>query len=105
MKAQPHIQLESAHYQLVLAILTECLPNQEVYAFGSRVTGKARRYSDLDLVVIGEKALSLAKKSAVQEAFSESDLPWKVDLLDWHELSDGFREAIKPQLVLLYPSK
>ena len=36
----------------------------------------------------------LATSAAVQEAFSESDLPWKVDIVDWATTSQTFREII-----------
>jgi len=40
---------------MVRDILHRSVPNRSVWAFGSRVTGKARRYSDLDLVVMGDR--------------------------------------------------
>jgi hypothetical protein len=39
-------------------LLARYVCDREVRAFGSRVTGRARRWSDLDLVVMGRKALS-----------------------------------------------
>lgn len=80
---------------IVLRILNEIVPDREVRAFGSRVTGKAKPFSDLDLVVMGDEPLSLETRARLEEAFSESDLPWKVDVLDWAQTEQGFKEAIK----------
>jgi len=35
------------------------------------------------------------------EAFSESDFPFKVDIVDWATTSERFREVIRGEYVLL----
>ncbi len=79
----------------------QLLPDFEVWAFGSRVTGTARPFSDLDIAVIGEAPLPLSLMSELNEAFSESDLPWKVDLVDWALTSPAFRKIIEARKVVL----
>lgn len=44
---------------------------------------------------MGDEPLSLETRARLEEAFSESDLPWKVDVLDWAQTEQGFKEAIK----------
>jgi len=39
----------------------------------------------------------------VAEAFSESDLPWKVDLVDWATTSERFRQVIAAQKLIIKP--
>ena len=70
-------------------------------AFGSRVTGGARQYSDLDLAVIGDEPLGLIPLGLLREAVEESDLPIRVDVIDWHDTSDSFKNAIEPSCVTL----
>ncbi|VEI47079.1 DNA polymerase subunit beta [Actinobacillus equuli] len=77
------------------------MPEYEVWAFGSRVTGKVKSYSDLDLAIITDNPLSLARHAELVEAFSESDLTWKVDIVDWALTSENFREIIKQNAILL----
>lgn len=67
---------------IVLRILNEIVPDREVRAFGSRVTGKAKPFSDLDLAIMGDEPLPLETRARLEETFSESELPWKVDILD-----------------------
>ncbi|OOF78862.1 nucleotidyltransferase family protein [Rodentibacter caecimuris] len=93
--------IEPKHLAIVQDILRTYLPDYEVRAFGSRVKGTARKFSDLDLVVMSEQPLSLRRFADVSEAFSESDLPYKVDLLDWATISEGFREIISKHYVVL----
>ncbi|MCX2562026.1 nucleotidyltransferase domain-containing protein [Acetobacter farinalis] len=79
---------------IVLRILNEIVPDREVRAFGSRVTGKAKPFSDLDLAIMGDEPLSLGTRARLEEAFSESELPWKVDVLDWAQVDADFRKKI-----------
>lgn len=69
--------------------------------FGSRATATARRYSDLDLALEWEKPLSLDLLGNIAEALSESDLPYKVDLVDLRSIDPAFRAIIEPDLIAL----
>ena len=80
---------------IVLRILNEIVPDREVRAFGSRVTGKAKPFSDLDLAIMGDEPLSLETRTQLEEAFSESELPWKVDVLDWNLAEVEFQKIIQ----------
>lgn len=88
------------------AILRETLERHvptgiAVWAFGSRAKGNARRYSDLDLALVGEHPLPAELLSDLADAFDESDLPWRVDLLDWANTSASFRKIIDEDRVIL----
>jgi predicted nucleotidyltransferase len=47
-----------------------------------------RRYSDLDLAIDAGRGLTLDEIAGLAEAFSDSDLPYKVDLAYWHNIED-----------------
>ena len=141
------IDLSPQHLQTVRAILGQHVPNCEVRAFGSRVSGAAKSYSDLDLAVVagskkqggayvppyfggmyasseqGRRHAKLRHVCAtrecfswgfagrrpmgtdtrlnpdtlrhLKEAFEESDLPFRVDVLDWNETSREFQKVIE----------
>ena len=89
------IDLPSHYLATIKYILTKYVPDCQVRAFGSRVTGTAKPYSDLDLVVIGREKLPRKHYYRLKEAFQESDLPIRVDVLDWHRISPEFREVIE----------
>ena len=89
------IGLPVDHSQLVLNILRANLPaSTKAWVFGSRATGRARRYSDLDLAIDAGRRLTLDEIAGLTEAFSDSDLPYKVDLIDWHDIDDRWRQTI-----------
>jgi len=68
--------------------------------FGSRTQGTARRYSDLDIGLAGEP-LSAAVMAAVGAALEESDLPYRVDVVNLSELGDEFRAQVFATAVAL----
>ena len=89
------------HLAIVREIQRRHIPNHDVFAFGSRTSGTARRYSDLDLAVITDTPLSIDVSGAMQEDFSESDLPFRVDLLDWALTAENFRRVVEANRILL----
>ncbi|MDD2721058.1 MAG: nucleotidyltransferase domain-containing protein [Gallionella sp.] len=97
----PELDLAPQQLAIVRTILQRVIPDRAVWAFGSRVQGRAKPYSDLDLVVMGEQALSLSDSAELIEAFDESDLTIKVDVVDWASASEAFREIIAKRKVLV----
>ena len=96
------IDMPADHRRLVLKILHAHLPQgTKAWVFGSRATGRARRYSDLDLTIDAGRRLTLDELAELSEAFSDSDLPYRVDLVDWHNIEDRWRDTIAAERVAL----
>ena len=91
----PRIDLRPDHWAIVRGVLRRHVPDRKVLAFGSRATWTAKDYSDLDLAIVGDEPLSLETTSALAAGFGESDLPFKVDLVDWATTDEGFRDIIR----------
>lgn len=88
------IYLEDAHKSIIDEVLQRY--SHPFYAFGSRVTGKHKEFSDLDLCFktpIDDKTLF-----AIMSAFEESDLPFKVDIVDYHKCDVSFQRLIDQDL-------
>ena len=85
----------------VSRILQTIVPQYTVWAFGSRVTGKAKPYSDLDLAIITTQPLSLDVYASLTDAFEESELPWRVDIVDWATTSESFRRLIEKNKIVI----
>lgn len=94
-ESAPAVDLRPNHWAIVRSALRQHVPEREVLVFGSRATWTAKAYSDLDLAIMGGEPLSLRAASALSEALGESDLPFKVDLVDWARIEDGFRRIIR----------
>ncbi len=95
------LDLSPEHLRITRKILQDRVPDLPVWVFGSRVTGKARKYSDLDLAIGGEQPLSFALLAELEHDFSESDLDFRGDIIDWTSVNDEFKAAIADQLFRL----
>ena len=102
IKYEPEkIRLSPQDLVEVRQILKEHMYEYAVYAFGSRVRGTAKKYSDLDLAIITIEPISLSKMADLVDAFDESGLTFKVDVVDWATTSDTFRQIIDAEKVVL----
>lgn len=98
----PGLAVTPDEWREVLDILRRLIPEYAVWAFGSRVAGRPRAYSDLDLAIEGDAPLPDARLDALREAFCESPLPWKVDILDLATLDPAFRRRIEAARVCVH---
>jgi predicted nucleotidyltransferase len=98
----PPITIRSEDLEIVVKVLRSCLPQgTQVWVFGSRAKGAAKRGSDLDLAIDAGRPLTSKEKSHLENDFYESNLPYKVDIVDMKDVSDTFRPyIIKEQVVL-----
>ena len=103
-KIHPPIEVSSSKWKIIEEILMTIVPNQEVLAFGSRATFLAKPYSDLDLALKGETPLNLTSLADLRDAFTNSDLPFKIDIVQWQDISEAFREIICKNSVLIKKS-
>ena len=98
------LDLSLEYLHSVRRIISEHVPSAEVRAFGSRVNGGAKKYSDIDLVVIEAEKLSFDRLCLLIEAFQNSELPIRVDLVDWHRITPSFQKVIDAGYLTIWPS-
>jgi len=95
------ISIEERHLDMLKQILNLHIPNCEVRAFGSRVNGTNRKYSDLDLAIVGNGKLDNRSLWKLKNSLMESRLPFRVDILDYNAISENFRKIIDKEYVSL----
>ena len=88
------IDLNPKHFETVQHLLAKHVPGCEVRVFGSRAKWTAGDYSDLDLVVICNQTSNLVQIRKLKEEFEDSNLPIRVDVLDWDIISEEFKRVI-----------
>lgn len=98
---EPPIDIAPKDWADVVRILHEQVPAMDVWAFGSRAKRTAKPYSDLDLALITLQPLPLGQLAAITDAFAESDLPIRVDVVDWASTSEAFRKIIEQDAVVV----
>jgi predicted nucleotidyltransferase len=91
------LKIEKKDYQILKQILSKY--PYHFYAYGSRVKGTARKFSDLDLCYQEEIPLEIICQ--IKEELEESDLPFIVELVSWKQMRPEFQKLIREDLTAL----
>ncbi len=73
----------------------------QVIVFGSRVMGKNKKFSDLDICLKGKGPISDVLIGELREKLQESNLPFIVDLSDYFSLPGFLKKEVDEQGVPL----
>ena len=65
-----------------------------LFLFGSHATGRAHSASDVDIAVLPERELPLDLLSQVREDLEQSNVLYKVDLVDISRTDEVFRQRV-----------
>lgn len=104
MAVEPSRQIDLApeHRAQVLGIIRNRLPDARIWVYGSRARGRARRYSDLDLMLDDHgKTIPTRVMGDLDEDFDESNLPIIVDLNDMALTDDSFLDRVRKDFLPL----
>ncbi len=95
------VALTADQVQTVRAIVDRVIPGAHVCVFGSRATGRARPFSDLDLLVTLPASLIWSERADLRDAFEASDLPFRVDVVEASALPPGMAERVAGECAFL----
>jgi len=101
-RLDPHrlgVALSPEQLHEVRQIIAQVIPGAQVWVFGSRATGKARPFSDLDLLLTQPSKLNWAQRAALTDSFEASRLPFCVDVVESAGLDFGVAERIGSERV------
>ena len=99
------LQLTRTEVRTVRSIVHAVLgADARVRVFGSRATGRARPFSDLDLLFVQPACLSWQQRADLRDRFEASDLPFRVDLVDGEALAPGMAQRVVAESVWLAES-
>lgn len=95
--------LQERHRAALERLFAEYLPEVEVWAYGSRVTGRAHEGSDLDLALRapGGAEIEPARFGAFERALEASTIPFLVQSHDWARLPARFHREIERRHAVL----
>lgn len=96
--------LEKRHIDFIIEVLRQNIPQKDAkfYIFGSRAKGTYKEYSDIDIAVqLSEGNLSADTLGKILLEFSDSTLPYEVDVVDLNAIDAKFKELILDSLVEL----
>ncbi len=88
-----HQTLVNKSVRHIQQILREKAPHASVYLFGSRARGEMGRASDFDIWLDGD--VTQATLSEIAEEFSESFIPFEVNIVTTADLRGGFGQQVR----------
>ncbi len=93
------------HERLIAIFESATVPIQ-VWAYGSRVNGRAHNGSDLDLVIRTQDNAKLPTEvlQPLLDKIKYSNIPIIVELFDWARLPESFHKNILAQHEVLFTS-
>ena len=94
------IDLDEKYVNFIKKAFDERLNNYKLYLFGSRAKGRARKYSDIDLAVDSPE-LTDKIKADLEIYFTNSTIPYEIDIVDLNNISEKFKNIISDDLVKL----
>lgn len=93
---------KTIYHQIADIIFTHLDPNTtEAVIFGSRVQNTNRPFSDVDICLKSNQSISLSIVSLIREELENSNIPYKIDIVDYRLLSDEFKQVALEKVISL----
>jgi len=94
------MNVDEKYKKVLLDIVAQHLPVCKVYLFGSRARGTQRSGSDIDLALDAYKKIDDVIIMNIKEAIDASLVPFFVDIIDLHDVSQDFKDFITKDLIV-----
>lgn len=81
--------------QIINIIRTYLKENSvDIILFGSRAEGNASNVSDFDIALRSKTEINDSILNNIKEKLENSNIPYKIDLVDYNKVTDALRESI-----------
>lgn len=102
--SNPDLLLPERYLHVLQELFSRHVPDDHVWAYGSRVNGTAHEGSDLDVVILNGRDPDAEIEGLInlRTAIEETTLPILVDIHAWSELPQWLRADILKRHVVLY---
>jgi len=94
------MSLEPEYKKKIVGILTVLFPKAKIYLFGSRARGNHGQKADIDIAIDEKKEIVPGRIGEASDMFAESNIPYKIDIIDLYTASDIMRELIFKEGIL-----
>ena len=87
--------IDKAIQEKIVDIISALIPNAKIYLFGSRARGTHSKWSDIDLALDTGKPLTNTNIDEVKSVLAATNIPYKVDVLDFQSVSTEMQTSIR----------
>lgn len=91
----------NSHIEKIMECVMSALGDEDVSVglFGSMAVGRPHRGSDVDVAIIPRGVWNRWKLALLREKLEDLNVPYKVELVDFSEVSDGFRGSALESII------
>jgi predicted nucleotidyltransferase len=89
--------------QKIIAIIAALVPEASIYLYGSRARGKHSQWSDIDVALDAGQELERLRVGELNDIMAALNIPYKVDVVDFHAVSEQMRNEILRDKVIWKP--
>ena len=87
--------VDKATQEKIVSLIAALMPDVKIYLFGSRARQTHSEWSDIDLALDAGHVLPNVKVDEVKSVLEATNMPYKVDVLDFHSVSADMQASIK----------
>lgn len=95
------IDAKDEEIEFISKTIKKHISDCEIRVFGSRIKGKARRYSDIDIAIITNGKIEWSILGKIGDEFAESEIPYRIDIIDWNAIDESFRKIIEEKYEII----
>ena len=88
----------------IVGLIRVVFPEAKIYLYGSRAKGTHHDRSDIDLAIDVGQRVDRMRVNEVRSILEATSIPYKIDLVDVHSVSESLRAIILREGVLWYSS-
>ncbi len=92
--------INSEDKKILVKIIKKYIPECKIYLFGSRSRKTHFPESDIDIAIDAGKRIDRYLLSNIREDIEESRIPFFVDILDMHDISQDIKDQILKDKIL-----
>ena len=81
----------------IIRLIMALLPDVKIYLFGSRARGTNHERSDIDIALDAGQKLPLVVIDEVASVLAETNIAYKIDVVDFHRISEAMQQDVKKE--------
>jgi predicted nucleotidyltransferase len=96
-------KLDEKTQQKIIAVISALRPTAKIYLFGSRARGTNSERADIDIALDEGHPLPVCDVDEIKSMFRESNIMYKIDVVDFNQISDAMRNQILKERIIWKP--
>jgi predicted nucleotidyltransferase len=94
------MNINEQYKQKIINLIVALHPHVKIYLFGSQATGTQVHGSDIDIALDAGKRMDRAAVGEVREVLNATDIPYKIDVVDFHFVPEKMQSMILAEGIL-----